>query len=262
MPVDSSGNITRPSSPIPVTGQTADAPQVNVAVDDMINSMNMLMFLDGRKPLRGNIPMNGYRSRGAADAEQPQDYVTLAQLQALVASVGAPTGAIISFTGVTPPAGWVLANGGPLLRATFPNLWAFAQASGNLAATNESKDVGQYGPGDGSTTFTTPNLTLFNGLFIRSTLAGRGIGTGQGPAIQSHTHTGTTSVAGDHTHPVSIPASGSLSAGGWPVLGPQTSTLNFTTGSAGAHAHTFTTNATGDTETRPVNVAYPFIIKA
>lgn len=262
MPVDSSGNITRPSSPIPVTGQTADAPQVNVPVDDMINSMNMLMFLDGRKPLRGNIPMNGYRARGAADAEQPQDYVTLAQLQALVASVGAPTGAGMWHTGTTAPVGWLIADGATLSRATFPNLWAFVQTSGNLAASEASKDWGQYGPGNGTTTFTLPNMTMGNGLFIRSTRSGRGIGTAQSGAIQSHTHTGATSVAGDHAHlsnyRVVVPqAGGGSSVGGlWSGEGSATTSVN------GAHAHTFTTNATGDTETRPINVAYPFIIKA
>lgn len=263
MPVDSSGNITRPSSPIPVTGQTADAPQVNVAVDDMISSMNMLMFLDGRKPLRGNIPMNGYRARGAADAEQPQDYVTLAQLQSLIGESVVPTGTVQSYTlsSATPPAGWVFANGQSLSRATFPRLWAAVQAGNNLAASEGDKQAGQYGPGDGSTTFTVPNLTLDNGLFIRSTRSGRVIGTSQSGAIQSHTHTGTTSTDGAHTHPVSIPASGNLSAGGHPLLGPPSSTLNFNTGSAGNHNHTFTTNAAGDSETRPVNVAYPFIIK-
>lgn len=263
MPVDSSGNITRPSSPIPVTGQTADAPQVNVAVDDMINSMNMLMFLDGRKPLRGNIPMNGYRARGAADAEQPQDYVTLAQLQALVAS-GTPTGAGMWHTGTTAPPGWLIADGSTLSRATFPNLWAFVQTSGNLAASEASKDWGQYGPGNGSTTFTLPNMTMGNGLFVRSTSPGRSMGTAQAGAIQSHVHTGTTSAAGDHQHgyimrtTITGGAFGSSITGVW-AGGDSPSGV---TGVSGSHAHTFTTNATGDTETRPINVAYPFIIKA
>lgn len=266
MPVDSSGNITRPSSPIPVTGQTADAPQVNVAVDDMINSMNMLMFLDGRKPLRGNIPMNGYRARGAADAEQPQDYVTLAQLQSLIGESGVPTGTVQSYTlsSATPPAGWVFANGQSLSRATFPRLWSAVQAGNNLAESEGAKQAGQYGPGDGSTTFTVPNLTLDNGLFIRSTRSERGIGTAQSGAIQSHTHTGTTANAGSHTHDyvrstVLTPAGGGGDVTGVWAGGNSQSGI---TAASGNHNHTFTTDASGVEETRPNNVAYPFIIKA
>lgn len=266
MPVDSSGNITRPSSPIPVTGQTADAPQVNVAVDDMINSMNMLMFLDGRKPLRGNIPMNGYRARGAADAEQPQDYVTLAQLQSLIGESGVPTGTVQSYTlsSATPPAGWVFANGQSLSRATFPRLWAAVQAGNNLAASEGSKQTGQYGPGNGSTTFTVPDLTIDNGLFIRSTRSGRGIGTAQSGAIQSHTHTGTTSTGGAHTHAyrwrlILSALGGSPNISGVWSGGDSPSGETF---SSGNHNHTFTTDAAGAEETRPNNVAYPFIIKS
>lgn len=263
MPVDAGGNATRPTSPVPVSGQTADAPQVNVPINDIYAILNMLVFLDGRKSLRGDIPMNGYRARGAADAEQPQDYVTLAQLQALVSSVGAPTGAIISFTGVNPPAGWVLANGQSLSRATFPNLWAFVQSSGNLAPSDVGREAGQYGPGDGTTTFTLPNMAVVNGLFVRSTSPGRGAGTLQTGAIQSHTHTGTTSTAGSHTHSYRWRL-GLSSLGGSPNTtgvwsgGDSPSGETFPSGN---HSHTFTTNAAGAEETRPNNVAYPFIIK-
>lgn len=261
MPVDSSGNITRPSSPIPVTGQTADAPQVNVPIDDMINSMNMFMFLDGRKPLRGNIPMNGYRSRGAADAEQPQDYVTLAQLQsALSGAATVPTGVIMSHTGTSAPSGWVLANGQSLSRATFPNLWAFVQSSGNLAASEGAKQAGQYGPGNGSTTFTVPNLGVNGGYFIRPISSGRNIGSVQADDIKSHTHTGVTNSAGAHSHTYPGPATALPTGSNRPSGSGGTGVLP--TSTAGAHTHQLSINSTGGTETRPKNIAYPFIIKA
>jgi microcystin-dependent protein len=53
--------------------------------------------------------------------------------------------------GLTAPSKWVFANGGALLRASFPDLWAFAQteiAGGNTLFTN----------GNGTTTFTVPDL--------------------------------------------------------------------------------------------------------
>lgn len=173
-----------------------------------------------------------------------------------------PAGIMLPFTGNNLPAGWVYANNASLSRATYPRLWAHAQASGLLAATEAAKTHGQYGPGNGTTTFTVPNLTTDGGRFVRSVGSGRSAGAVEGYAVQSHSHTGTTSTNGDHAHPVTIPASGSASAGGVPILGPTQTTFSFNTGAAGAHAHTFTTNNSGIEETRPTNIAYPYIIKA
>lgn len=260
MPVDAGGNATRPTSPVPVSGQTADAPQVNVPINDIYAILNMLVFLDGRKSLRGNIPMNGHRARGAADAELPQDYVTLAQLQSLVGESGVPTGSIQSYTisSTTAPAGWVFANGQTLSRATFPRLWDAVQSGNNLAASEVSKQAGQYGPGNGTTTFTVPNLTTGNGQFIRSTMTGRGIGTVQPDDLKSHTHSGTTEGGGEHNHTYQRGAAGFGDVGAGSYTG---SAGTYSTSTAPNHTHTFTTNSTGGTETRPNNVAYPFIIK-
>lgn len=263
MPVDSGGNVTRPPSPLPVTGQTADAPQVNVPIDDIYSALNQMVFLDGRKSLRGNIPMNGYRARNAADAEQPQDYVTLAQLTAMLSGiVTIPTGIMVPFSGTVAPAGWVITNGGSHARATFPNLWAFAQASGNLAASEGAKTAGQYGPGDGSTTFTVPNLTDGAGYFLRSTATGRTIGSVQADEFKSHGHAVTITDPG-HGHS----GSGLVGSSGYNVdfngFGPA-AIINPTgfTVNANTTGITASADANGGTETRPRNIAYPFIIKA
>lgn len=262
MPIDSGGNITRPPSPIPVSGQTADAPQVNVPIDDIYASMNQLVFLDGRKALRGNIPMNGHRAVGAGDAVAAQDYVTLAQLQAMIMGLGVPTGVIEAYTisSSVPPAGWVFANGQSLSRATFPVLWAAAQAGNNLAATQEAKTAGQYGPGNGSTTFTLPNLYADGGYFIRPITSGRGIGTIQQDELKEHTHAGTAASAGAHTHTLGLGVSQADGLGGGRLTG--TGATQFTTSTNGAHTHELTITATGGSETRPKNIAYPVIIKA
>lgn len=256
MPIDSGGNITRPPSPIPVSGQTADAPQVNVPISDIYASMNQLAFLDGRKALRGNIPMNGHRAVGAGDAQNPQDYVTLAQLQALITPVGVVEAYTISSS--VAPSGWVFANGQSLARATFPALWAAVQAGNNLAATQAAKTHGQYGPGDGSTTFTLPNLYADDGYFIRPISSGRGIGTLQADDFKTHNHGGATGGGGSHQH--STPAS--LGA---PMEGGNNPTGNYAapgglTSVAPDHLHAIA--AQGGTETRPKNAAYPVIIKA
>lgn len=262
MPVDSGGNATRPSSPIPVSGQDADAPQVNVPVDDIYSILNLLTFLDGRKSLRGNIPMNGYRAVGAANAVDGQDYVTLGQLQEILADLSqVPTGILAPLSGMTTPSGWVRANGQSLSRTTDATLWAFAQASGNLASSEETKTAGQYGPGNGTTTFTVPNLEADGGYFIRPVSSGRGIGTVQQDDFRNHDHGGETEEGGMHDHDLD---------GGWAGLrndrGGEAGSINVgsavsqRTGMSPLHTHVIP--AEGGTETRPKNIAYPVIIKA
>lgn len=57
---------------------------------------------------------------------------------------GCPTGMIAFFHATTPPDGWLLANGQNVSRTTYANLFAVIGT--------------KYGAGDGSTTFTLPNL--------------------------------------------------------------------------------------------------------
>lgn len=59
--------------------------------------------------------------------------------------------------------------------------------------------------------------------------------------LPSHTHTGTTDTAGDHTHQVAI--GNNNIPGGAAQAGPQSNSTP--TSLAGAHTHTFTTAATG-----------------
>lgn len=261
MPDDANGNYSRPPAPLPVTGQGADAPQVNVPIDDIAAAMSRRYMRDGRAPMLGNIPMNGYRATNAGNAVDPQDLVTLAQVQSLIASIGAvPTGALIPLTGSVVPASWVIANGQTLLRATYPTYWTWIQASGNLAATEGAKTAGQYGPGDGSTTFTVPNLYADNGYFIRPMASGRTIGSVQADEIKAHNHTGTALPAGSHRHGYigsagnTVRPNGSNSEVPTPVGATET---DF----AGEHPHTLAINNTGGTETRPKNIAYPVLIK-
>lgn len=264
MPVDGGGNVTRPASPLPVTGQTADAPQVNVPVDDIYNTLNMLMFLDGRKSLRGNIPMNGYRASGASNAVAAQDYVPLAQVEQMIAAVSFifPGFQVVdTVTSTAAPAGWLYANGQEVTRATYPALWARVSAGNNLAATQGAKTHGQYGPGNGTTTFTLPNLYADEGYFIRPISTGRGIGTVQLDDLKSHTHTAT--FAGNavppHTHLyASQPGNAGFSFGGGSV-DARTGQTDF--GGGHTPSGSVTVQSAGGTETRPKNIAYPVLIK-
>lgn len=203
---------------------------------------------------------------------------------ALVAA--APPGIVDMFARNSPPTGWLKANGAELSRTTYATLWAEAQASGNLAASEGAKEDGQYGPGDGSTTFTIPDA---RGAFLRAWDDSRGIDSGrslgslQTDQNKSHTHTGTTDEDGEHTHTGSTDndthnhensrlnflgsggnidgvSGGEYDANSVPTLNDtHNHTLNINSG--GLHDHTFTTDADGGSEARPRNIALLACIK-
>lgn len=118
------------------------------------------------------------------------------------ASLGIPVGACISFPATSPPTGYVKRNGALLSRTTYAALWAFAQASGNLAASDGVWQTGQFSPGDGSTTFRIPEA---RGEFDRNwddgrgVDAGRALGSAQDDRFQDHAHgtVGGAGVSGD-----------------------------------------------------------------
>lgn len=144
------------------------------------------------------------------------------------------------------PLGYLYANGQAVSRTVYARLFA-------LYGTT-------FGAGDGSTTF---NLPDGRSMFIRGWDDGRGVDTGraigsvQADAFRAHTHTGSTSTDGTHSHNVStgFDASGTAAADG-------TAAGSFSvTSSAGAHNHTLTIASAGGAETRPINLAVKFYIK-
>lgn len=92
-------------------------------------------------------------------------------------TAAAPTGLVMWFAANAAPTGYLKANGATISRTTYAALFA---AIGTT-----------WGVGDGSTTFTIPDL---RGEFIRGWDDSRGIdsgrsfGSGQGFALQSHNH--------------------------------------------------------------------------
>jgi microcystin-dependent protein len=170
------------------------------------------------------------------------------------ASVLMPTGAVLPFAMSSPPTGWLKCNGDAVSRTTYSTLFA---AIGTT-----------HGDGDGATTFTLPDL---RGEFVRGLDDSRGVDTGralgstQGDSNKSHTHgfSGSTNTTGAHSHSVQT----YTGTGGLGHLVEQdtadTSTGFHNTSSAGNHDHTFsgTTGASGNTETRPRNVALLYCIK-
>jgi len=97
-----------------------------------------------------------------------------------------PIGSFMWFTGSSAPEAFIVADGQLRSRAAFPDLWAFAQASGNISVDDASWDEGQYSPGDGSTTFRVPKV---DDRFIRGKSATRAVGLVEEDAIRNITGT-------------------------------------------------------------------------
>jgi hypothetical protein len=78
-----------------------------------------------------------------------------------------PTGTILDYTGSVAPDGYIIANGAALSRITYSTLFNWANKNGLIKTQSSlpSTAHGYYGDGDGSTTFTIPDL---RGVFKRN----------------------------------------------------------------------------------------------
>jgi microcystin-dependent protein len=167
-----------------------------------------------------------------------------------------PPGAVMPFAMNTAPSGWLAANGSAVSRTTYAALFA---AIGTT-----------YGAGNGSTTFTLPDL---RGYFVRGSgtnsdgVAAGTFGAKQADGLISHTHSGTTgNDSPDHTHSTTFRNNAESTGLGSPsATGGTLSTAAYSSGGASArHQHDFTTSSqspAGTTETRPCNIALLYCIK-
>lgn len=151
--------------------------------------------------------------------------------------------------------GWLRCNGQTVSRTTYARLWNFAQSSGQVAASEGAKEPGQFGPGDGATTFSIPDL---RGRFLRGFDDGAGVdsgrvfGTQQASANKSHTH--TTSSSGSHDHGAVTGASGSHGHS-TNVTGAHSHSAS--TNTTGAHTHTYNRSNAGTASTGGSGEAFP-----
>lgn len=106
---------------------------------------------------------------GKSDTVMPANWGLKLILKALPTppSNAVPTGTILDYTGSVAPDGYIIANGAELSRATFSQLFQWAVANDLIKdqSTIPTTAHGYYGTGDGSTTFTIPDL---RGVFKRS----------------------------------------------------------------------------------------------
>jgi microcystin-dependent protein len=116
-----------------------------------------------------------------------------------------PVGSIHYFPAKDPPSGFLKLNGQIISRTNYSDLWNFVQSSGNLASSEITKQTGQFGPGDGISTFSLPD---YRGLFLRSWDDGRNIDSGrimgsfQESQNMAHNH---SIIDSGHNHGISDP---------------------------------------------------------
>ena len=180
---------------------------------------------------------------------------------------GLPAGTFAWYAGTSSPAGYLETDGSAVSRTTYADLFAAISTT--------------YGVGDGSTTFNLPNT---QDEFIRGAGGTQTVGDTQSGSIESHVHEvdvpeTSTNSSGSHSHgagssryfvrsagTVSSDAINNIGSGATAFQGVQSLTSVLNTASGGSHTHTvdpdpFDSGATGDTETRPQNIAMLGIIK-
>lgn len=147
-----------------------------------------------------------------------------------------PAGAIVMFGGPEAPSGWLPCDGSDVSRSEHADLFA---AIGTT-----------YGDGDGSTTFTLPDLRQRFPLGRAGSGTGSALGEQGGQIDHSHDVSAPTAAAGDHGHAITATAApaGDHShgvSGNTGNAGDHQHGVSGGTGAAGAHAHSYSGTVAG-----------------
>jgi microcystin-dependent protein len=161
-----------------------------------------------------------------------------------------PTGGMLMWGTASAPTGYLLCNGSAVSRSTYAALFAVIGTA--------------FGAGDGSTTFNLPDFRDRFPVGAGTTYSANSTGGSKDAIVVSHTHTGTTSTIGDHTHTVFQRGGSPGGPFEYPVHSTYVDNADYQSGSAGSHNHTFTTGSTGSSGTNanlPPYLGVYFIIK-
>jgi hypothetical protein len=188
---------------------------------------------------------------GAASTKLMTPERTAQAIAALTPSPTTGVGRIEAWPCTTAPAKRMKANGALLNRVDYPELWAFAEASGNIVAeASWAANPLAFSTGDTVNTFRIPDP---RGYFLRGWDNGRGVDSGraigslQADANLSHSHTASGSAS-------YVSGVGGIS----PVIQQGDGAyVSLTYGSSVA----VTVNAAGGTEARPKNLAVLYTIQ-
>lgn len=287
MPFDSNGNFSLVPGYLAVPGQTILATQHNPPLEDIAAALSQVVLRSGATPFSGNQSMAGFRITNAANGSADGDYVTMAQLNAVIASVtsnAVPTGARAGFFRTTAPAGWIKGNGGTIgsaasgattranadTEALFTLFWEQfnntilpIQTSGGAATTRGASAAADFSANKRLPVFDL--RTRYDrgaddslGFDVSAT-----VGAIQADGIKNHVHPGETNIDGAHDHQYGRGDPG----GGAPLSAAFGNGNTFSAGTTltqGPHKHAFTTNNnTGGSalETRPRSVVTLHCIK-
>ena len=245
LPEAGNENKLRPPQATRLTGwDYKQKPPVN-EINWMLNNIYLwIEHLDSLTASQGitEIASQQQAIDGASNSVLMTPLRTLQSIQANAV----PPGTVVPFAGTSAPSGWLFCDGSAISRTTYSNLF---------------DEIGTvWGAGDGSTTFNIPDS---RNEFIRGAdpVGGRNVADSETDQIAAHTHTGTTASDGAHTHTLNgITQSGDSDGFDSTGISKKSGTIQ-STNSAGAHTHSFTTNSTGGSETRPQNIAMMYIIK-
>lgn len=244
MPSDANGVYTLPDGYLAQTGQTILASQHNPPLEDLGESMSQRVMASGAKPMSGPLKFaDGTASTPSATFNSAQTtgiYKTANGIGFSVAgtqvaeltSAGFLKGAryigeLIPYTGHVALPLTVIPQGQTLNRASYPDLWAFAQlhiASGNTF----------YNNGNGTTTFgigDTRGRVIAGVDALANRLGSSNFGTSAnviGAAGGVDTHTLTLAQI-----PTGITSSGSFTSSQSTVVTSNADTTGFSTGSGG-----------------------------
>ncbi len=215
---------------------TVTAVEIN-SLDGASSTQTMQAQMDEKAPLASPALTGTPTAPTPTAGDSSTNIATTAFVGAQVAA-STPAGAVMAFAMTTAPTGWLECDGAEISRATYSDLFTaigttFGSGDENFAPWAETAP----------TTFNIPDL---RGVFVRGWAnaksnvdadnmydAGRNFGTEQADAFKSHTHTFRG-------------VSGSSGTG---------------SGSRESQPTTRTTDAVGDVETRPRNVALMYCIK-
>jgi microcystin-dependent protein len=169
--------------------------------------------------------------------------IAVADLAAATVERLLPAGAVMPFAMNSAPSGWLAANGDAVSRSTYSALFA---AIGTT-----------YGAGDGSTTFTLPDM---RGYFVRgSGTNGDGVAAGtfgakQADAFESHEH----ALMSNNTSSQVLSSTRRYMA----LVGDQgANSFSYAVLGTSGLPNSAATGLTGGTETRPANIALLYCIK-
>jgi hypothetical protein len=215
LPRNASGVYSPPSGTLAVTGTTISSTAYNNFVNDVASAITGSLPRNGSSGMQANLAMGGFKISGLGAGTAAGDALRFEQFF--------PSGTVMMFAQSSAPSGWTKQT---------------SAIYSDAALRFTTGAVSQGGTVDFST------------LFGRTATDSHALDATEMPA---HSHTGTTSTGGSHTHGFSVDTSeggngmdhsdGSTSVAG--SNGDQDDTFDGTTGSGGGHSHSLTIDNTG-----------------